>query len=492
MIQRIITSHPRTEKIAPALLTLLKGMRARYVIALMCIVVLSSVAYVGSTNIIEAGARSAVVINVSGRQRMLSQRIPMLAQTILSIPDRKLRMPLLDQFDESVELMKVSHAALIHGSSSMGLEALSSHSVRLVLYGEDMLLDHKLSLFIHKARKFSDYAQKPVVAGTLYVLTLELARSGAELLPILDRVVTTFEQESRAATQRLQMWQLGVFVATMAVLFIEGRVIFWPLNRELNRNFRLLLKSRQRARKALDEADRANRAKSEFLANMSHELRTPLNAINGFSELMVGEVFGPMGHANYQEYSTDILNSGRHLLRIIDDILDVAQIESGTIRLSEDVVDLKPLLEDVRTMFMVTAKQDGIEIKIKDFVAPQILADGERLRQIIINLVSNAVRFSHQGGTVSLSVYWDEVRGISVLVCDQGIGIHPDEQTHILDPFVQLEEAYSRRHGGSGLGLPICNSLMKLHGGSLVIESQPGQGTKAYAHFPASRTVLDS
>lgn len=492
MIKRIFASKRGTEKIAPALLTLLKGMRARYVIALLSVALLSSVSYVGFNDIIDTEMRSAAVINVSGRQRMLSQRIPMLAQMIVAVVDRNRRMPLIKQFDHSVALMKNSHAGLVHGDVSMGLAPLSSQAVRLLLFGEGTLLDNKLSLFFQRAQMFSAQAKLPLGSGSLYDPTLELAIMGGELLPVLDRIVGTFERESRDAVYRLQIWQLSIFVATLVVLVLQGLVIFWPLDRELNHNFHLLLKSRQRARKAKDEASRANRAKSEFLANMSHELRTPLNAINGFSEMMSVEAFGPIGSDTYREYAGDILKSGRHLLHIIDDIFDVAQIESESVRLSEDIVDLRAVLDEAKALFLGTATQDNITIEVMNFEVPRIVADGMRVQQIIVNLLSNAVRFSNQGGQVRMGCELNEDGGISIWVSDQGIGIDPANQAEVMDSFGQVADAYTRGHGGSGLGLSICSSLMKLHGGSLEIDSVLGEGTQVSAHFPATRIVSDA
>ena len=490
MIQQLLRTSRRTEMIAPALKGLLKGMRARYIIALLSVAVLSSVAYIGFNSIISTEDQSAEIINMSGRQRMLSQRIPMLAQLIAQESAEEAKRELISEFDTALSLMRESHASLIYGDKDLGIEPLRSHTVHRLLFGDGVFLDKRLATFFGAAEAFSGEAARGEARAVLIDRASFLANAAGELLPLLNEVVITFEGESQERIRNIEYWQLTIFLATLSVLVLEGLVIFWPLERELSTNFRMLLQSRARAQRAQDEANRANRAKSEFLANMSHELRTPLNAINGFSEMMSVEAFGPLGSEQYKDYSHDILKSGRLLLRIIDDILDIAQIESENIRLSEDVLDVERMLQDACDMLKTTAALDEIEISIAEVDVPYLVADGERINQIIVNLVSNAVRFSHKGGKVSLAAHCNSTSGITISVRDNGIGIHPDHQVSVMDPFSQIEEAYTRGHGGSGLGLTISNSLMKLHGGVLTIDSEPGKGTEVRAHFPASRNYF--
>ena len=489
MIKQLLSSRPQSERIGSVLRTLLKGMRARYVMALLSVAVLSSVSYIGFNNMIKTEARSAAAINISGRQRMLSQRIPMLGQLIVTEPAMDERGLLIGQLRDALGLMETSHMALREGNSAMGLATLESEAVRHLMSAEATGLDAQLRAFFHQSHTFVTLAETGAGGDALRLSADALAQIGGELLPLLDKVVTQFEMESQAAVMRLQKWQTGVFAVLLIVLVIEGLVIFWPLEKELNRNFRQLLLSRDLAREAQDKADRANQAKSEFLANMSHELRTPLNAINGFSELMASEIFGPMGNNNYREYAQDILKSGRHLLRVIDDILDVSAVESGAVRLSEDPVSLRPIFEEARSMFSAIAGQDGIEIVVGDFAVPDILADYNRVRQIVMNLVSNAVKFSNPGNCVEVSADCDGVGGVLIRVSDQGIGIDPEDIEYVLEPFAQVKKAYTRGHDGSGLGLTLCNSLMKLHGGTLTIHSRATKGTEVHAHFPAERNL---
>jgi signal transduction histidine kinase len=235
------------------------------------------------------------------------------------------------------------------------------------------------------------------------------------------------------------------------------------------------------------EADKANRAKSEFLANMSHELRTPLNAIIGFSDILKKELFGAIGNDKYAEYIRDINDSGHHLLAIINDILDLAKAEAGKLTLQEDEVDLSRCLDDAIRMCRGRATSANVDLSFPDSGHPFYAYVDERLiRQIVLNLLTNAIKFTHEGGRVTLTLTGDK-DGIDIRVSDTGIGIAPEDIERIIRPFEQVETVLSRSHGGTGLGLPLTAKLTELHGGSLTIESQVSQGTTVTVWLPAER-----
>ena len=230
-------------------------------------------------------------------------------------------------------------------------------------------------------------------------------------------------------------------------------------------------------------AEEANAAKSKFLANMSHELRTPLNAIIGFSEIMEAQMFGPLGAERYGEYSRDIKESGRYLLDVINDILDMSKIEAGGIRLTPEEVDLDPVLADC--MRVVWARANEKRLVLNSDIAPAIRlkADRRALKQITLNLLSNAVKFTPEGGTVS-------VRGrmraamVTIVIQDTGIGIPKDALHKLGRPFEQVESQLTKRHQGSGLGLAIAKSLVEMHGGAMRIFSTLGKGTTVIVRLP--------
>jgi two-component system cell cycle sensor histidine kinase PleC len=230
-------------------------------------------------------------------------------------------------------------------------------------------------------------------------------------------------------------------------------------------------------------AEEANQAKSKFLANMSHELRTPLNAIIGFSEIMESGMFGPLGAEKYTEYSRDIRESGKYLLDVINDILDMSKIEAGGIRLAPEIVELEPILADC--LRVVSARAGEKRVMLKAHIAPQILLNADRraVKQIALNLLSNAVKFTPDGGAVTVV---GRQRGgkVTIAIEDNGIGIPKEALRKLGRPFEQVESQLTKRHQGSGLGLAIANSLAQMHGGTMRIRSALGEGTAVVVRLP--------
>jgi PAS domain S-box-containing protein len=242
---------------------------------------------------------------------------------------------------------------------------------------------------------------------------------------------------------------------------------------------------------AIEHAEQASRAKSQFLANMSHELRTPLNAILGFSELIQQEAYGPIGDAHYRDYAADIHRSGKHLFSIITDLLDIARIESGHVKLSESDIDLNAAIGDCLRLVEPSARHVRLQASsIKGSLT--IHADERAIRQILLNLLSNAIKFTPNGGLVEVSSQLTASGDVAVEVRDTGIGIPAADLPTITGAFVQVETAYARKHQGVGLGLAIAKALTELHGGQLLIESELNKGTKVTVTLPRSRIVTPS
>ncbi len=261
-----------------------------------------------------------------------------------------------------------------------------------------------------------------------------------------------------------------------------GTVVIWsditPL-KEREANLRV----------AKEQAEQANRAKTDFLANMGHELRTPLNAIIGFSELISAEAMGPVGTPLYRAYAGDIAASGQHLLAIINDILDMAHSEAGTLPLVTETVDLASLIEACRDEIARACAAAGHALSL--VVAPDLPAleaDPVRLRQVVHNLVSNAVRFTPEGGRVEIAAAAASDGGITLTVADTGIGMSAEDLAVALEPFRQVDGALSRRYEGTGLGLPLTKTLVELHEGTLRDRKPQGRRARASAStspFPA-------
>jgi PAS domain S-box-containing protein len=242
-------------------------------------------------------------------------------------------------------------------------------------------------------------------------------------------------------------------------------------------------------RRAKDAAEAASEAKSQFLAHMSHELRTPLNAIIGFSEVMKAELFGPMGSVQYRNYACDIHESGTHLLGVINDILDLSKVEAGHQHLHEEDCDVEAIVIDSLRLVDERAAAQGIALERQlQPDLPALRADSRMIKQVLLNLLSNAVKFTPEGGTVRLSVALTPDGSLYFLVQDNGIGIPADQVRRVLEPFVQVEGAFSRKYSGTGLGLPLSRTFVELHGGTLELVSSIGAGTTVKVVFPRDRS----
>ncbi|WP_323797215.1 ATP-binding protein [Nisaea sp.] len=236
------------------------------------------------------------------------------------------------------------------------------------------------------------------------------------------------------------------------------------------------------------EADHANRAKSAFLANMSHELRTPLNAIIGFSEILTDQLFGKMQNDRYLEYAKDINDTGQHLLTVLNDLLDISRIEAGFLTLDENVIDVQRMMRSCVRMLneKISAAALTLSLNLPEDL-PALLGDETRLRQVVINLLTNAVKFTPAGGKISASVSIVDDGGLEITVEDTGVGISEQDLERVMEPFQQAEQDLSRRYGGVGLGLSLARNLTEMHDGTIKLESEPGVGTLVRVHLPADR-----
>jgi PAS domain S-box-containing protein len=244
---------------------------------------------------------------------------------------------------------------------------------------------------------------------------------------------------------------------------------------------------------AKTEAEMANESKSHFLANVSHDLRTPLNAIIGFSEVMTDEIYGPVGNDKYEEYVADIHNSGKFLLNLINDLLDLSKAEAGEFQIIEGVMDLKTCIQTSSKLMQFQAREAKVHLSI--YVPddlPSFRGDERVISQVLNNLLSNAVKFTGENGKVSASADISEEGGLEIQIADTGYGMSPEDIDQALKPFVQTESTVSRQQEGTGLGLTLSEHFVELHGGKLIVESELGEGTTVTARFPLERVVRNS
>jgi signal transduction histidine kinase len=300
--------------------------------------------------------------------------------------------------------------------------------------------------------------------------------------------------------------ELASVIIELTMLNVVGGVVAFRLHRMQRQRFAAVARERQinerlekqssklvklasRLAKARDEADHANRAKSEFLAHMSHELRTPLNAINGFSEIIKDEMFGPVA-PRYRSYATDILHSGLHLTALINDVLDLSKIEAGKLDIDEGIVELAAVVDSC--LHLIHDRADKTDLRLctdlpRDL--PKLRADERLVKQMLLNLLTNAVKFTPAGGRVDVSARVTESGDLAFTVHDTGVGIAPHDLPRVLEPYGQVATTRKHNPDGTGLGLPLIKRMIELHGGTLELDSIPTVGTIATVVFPAARVM---
>jgi two-component system, cell cycle sensor histidine kinase PleC len=328
-------------------------------------------------------------------------------------------------------------------------------------------------------------------ASSILASSIRKAIHGA-LAPVAIGMFVIAFMSPDVGTLMLTGLSLGavVFQMLLAIRTHETSLEAMGFRAEKDTLFGALEEANAKHEEARRRAEEANLAKSRFLATMSHELRTPLNAILGFSEVMKSELFGPHAVEQYKEYSTDIHSSGQHLLNIINEILDLSRIEAGRYELQEEAVDLTATADDCAHMLDLRAKGKSIMIHTAlESGLPRIWADERAVRQIIINLLANAIKFTPQGGEVTIKAGWTANGGQYIAIKDTGPGIPEDELPTVLETFGRGSMAIKTAEQGTGLGLPIVKGLVELHGGQFHLRSKLREGTEVIVIFPQGRVM---
>jgi signal transduction histidine kinase len=470
----------------------------RYIIALSTIALLAIIGQITIQFSLREQTSDARVINIAGRQRMLSQRLSKSALAIeTSLNDAQLSAN-LTEFQDTLELWTVSHLGLQNGNPELGLPGGNSATVQQ-LYTEIAPRFETMQIAAHCILALNGLETVPdngVCSEPTTVYTRSILTEEDAFLIGMNNIVFQYDLESTNDVKLLSRIEYSLLTITLVVLFIEAFLIFRPVIRQIEKMLGDLLNTQKQLESnivdlkvARDEAERANQVKSAFLAAMSHELRTPLNAVINFTKFVAQGDLGPVNESQ-SETLLEAVSSARHLLNLINDVLDISKIESGSLSLFvENGVSVKEMLE--QNTKTAASLLDGKPVEFRTKIAPDlptIRGDKQRIRQILLNLISNACKFTDEGFIeVQATCANNE---ITIAVQDTGQGIAADDQSNVFEAFKQTASGI-RQGGGTGLGMPISRSLVEAHGGRIWLTSEVGVGTTFFITLPVVSDILE-
>ena len=429
------------------------------------------------------------VINLSGRQRMLSQRLTKATLSLLLPLDAEERARRITEIRQSYEDWTTVETGLQQGNSLLGLPGRKNSQAVIVLFAS---IEPYFTAMRQGVASLLDHVQGTTVDKVvLESVARTLLDNEPHYLSLMDQITFQFDTEAKGRNTSLQQLDNGIMATGLIVLFLEFLLVFRPsvaqmtaLLASLREQRSKLQDANERLRESLDNSLRlaelakaADQAKSEFLARMSHEIRTPLNAVIGMSYLAGKTELTP----KQRDYLNKIQTSSNALLGIINDILDYSKIEAGKLSIERAPFNLETVLGNVVDINSLAAEEKNLEflLDVGGTVPSRLIGDTLRLGQVLINLVNNAIKFTEAGEVlvkVAVVARSDETVRLFFGVRDTGIGLSPEQQAHLFKPFSQTDGSITRRYGGTGLGLSISHRLVALMGGELTVSSQPGEG----------------
>jgi len=469
-----------------------ESIRFRYIIGLSALAVLISATYFLLDQTIDRQKDHGRVIEMAGNQTGLSNRIAFfVGQMAASTSDEEFDTA-RQQVGRAIQRMRAHHRMLLNGDPETGLPKIMTPLLETIYFDRDFGLDLALDRFLRNATEVYATAYGELAtnnAAFVYVTTV-----GPHVLEtLLNAAVTEYDEFGRAEINKLKRLEFLALAAALALLLIEAMFIFRPLERRVRSAFQEIRAKRDELTLERDRAEQANRSKIDFLAHMSHELRPPLNAIIGLSECLKLGVYGKLAPGGQAECVEDIHRSGLHLYGLVNDILDISAGESGGLQLNEAMLTLDELISTSVNYLGPIPERAGVLLEI-DLSGPtlKVRADERRVRQILINLLTNAVKYTPKGGLVRICKIMTEDGRAGFAVRDNGIGMTAREITVAAERFGRVGNVLTHRHDGAGLGLPVAIELMKRHGGTLEIVSEKGAGTTVTTLFPAERVSEDT
>ncbi len=450
-------------------------MRITYIVALalIALVTLSGQLYLHSA--IADKSVDATAINVAGRQRMLSQRIAKASLELAVVRTQDEHIHSFAELSDARDLLSKSHAALKLRDGTLDLSGANSPEIQS-MYLE---IDDAFVVLVGKAGELLARAESGPLEGEAREEAISIAKqvsaASVVFLPKMHAIVNAHEADSQAriaALQRLEMTLAGI---VLGLLLIEALLVFEPALRTI--------------RRAINQAQNASRAKSDFLANMSHEIRTPMNAILGYTDLLQSDDLIRSDKPGARDAVTTIRNNGQHLLSVINDILDMSKIESGKMTIESTTTNPAQIAEEVASLLGPKAVSKSVDLGVT-YARPvprSITSDPTRLRQILLNLAGNAIKFTAKGEVRIVVDYDPETNDLSFAVRDTGIGMNHDQLRVIREfgAFTQADTTTTRTFGGTGLGLCISNTFAQMMGGEIRVDSREGEGSVFTVHIEA-------